>query len=65
MKITEHREFALSMGIPADIYDSMNARHSAHNAKIRATRAEWYAAFGTPDFEAAAQRLDEALQADW
>jgi hypothetical protein len=59
MKITEHREFALSIGIPADIYDSMNARHSAHNAKIRATRAEWYAAFGT------AQRLDEALQADW
>lgn len=65
MTNTEHREFALAIGIPADIYDAHNTRWSAHNARIRAARAEWYAAFGTPDFEAAAQRLDDATQAAW
>lgn len=62
---TEHREFALAIGVPADIYDNMNARHRAHNARIRAARAEWQAALGTAEEDAAARKLDDAMQADW
>lgn len=62
---TEHREFALAIGVPADIYDNMNALHRAHNERIRAARAEWQAALGTAEEDAAARKLDNIMQADW
>lgn len=65
MTNTEHREFALAVGVPADIYDAHNARWSAHNARIRAARADWYAALGTPEEEAAGRKLDAAMRAGW
>lgn len=62
---TQHKAFALSSGVPEAIYDDMNARWSAHNAKIRAARDAYYAATDPEQEEAAAVALEAAINADW
>jgi hypothetical protein len=38
MNRTEHKSFAVTLGVPEKIYDEMNATHEANNALIRRAR---------------------------
>jgi hypothetical protein len=38
MNRTEHKAFAVTLGVPEKIYDEMNATHEANNARIRRVR---------------------------
>lgn len=61
-----HRNFAInSCGVSPAIYDSMNAKHEARNAAIRAARREYDVALvtGSPDLADKAAALDAILAA--
>ncbi len=60
---TQHKEFALRIGAfkSDEAYEDFQRPREEKNARIRAARAEWNAALGTPDEEQAAKKLDAAM----
>lgn len=62
MTKTEHKAFAMRLGVPEAFYDDLNARHSARNARIREARDRWLDAIGTDQEKMAAAELHAAIR---